>query len=48
VHLALSPRTLGIDHTLRLTLDVGVPGVVPDAGAAGRCVDLPVVGVDAA
>jgi hypothetical protein len=48
VHTGKMSRTLGIDHTLGLTLDVGVPGVVPDAGAAGRCVDLPAVGVDAA
>jgi hypothetical protein len=35
VHARQMPRTLRIDDALRLALDVGVAGVVPDAGAGG-------------
>ena len=42
------PGTLGVDHALRLTLYVGVAGVVADAGAAGHGALLAAVGIDAA
>jgi hypothetical protein len=49
VHARQMPRTLRIDDTLRLALDVGVAGVVPDAGAGGcLTAGLGAHGVDAA
>ena len=46
-HARQVARTLGVDHTLRLALDVGVAGVVPDAGAAGGPLAFCTVGVAA-
>jgi hypothetical protein len=40
------PGALGIDYTLRLTLNVRVANIVPDAGATGCISHLPAVGID--
>ena len=34
-HTGQVPGTLGVDNTLRFTLDIRVPPVVSDAGTAG-------------
>jgi len=46
VHTGKVARTLSVDHALRLTLDVWVASIVPDAGTTGRLADLPAHGID--
>ena len=47
VYTGQVPRALCIDHTLWLTLYVGVASVIPDTGTAGSLADLVAHGINA-
>ena len=48
VYTGQVPRALCIDHTLWLTLYIGVASVIPDTGTAGSLADLVAHGINAA